>query len=266
MKKIGNQTYELEMNVSLVKGVSLVGRKEGEGPLSDYFDFIEKDDKMGEKTFEKGERKMFFKTISECIKKSGLKKEEIDLYVGGDLMNQLVSSNYTASELEIPFLGLYNACATMAESYIIGSTFLETGGLKNVICATGSHFSTAERQYRYPYDEVIYEFPAGKVDKGEDPIDAAKRELEEETGYLAQQIECIGLMYPSCAYTDEIIYLYVAHDLVKTKQHLDENENVEVLEMSLQEVFQLIQKNQLKDAKSLCALQFYFTKTNQIKI
>lgn len=73
-------------------------------------------------------------------------------------------------------------------------------------------------------------------------------------------------MYPSCAYTDEIIYLYVAHDLVKTKQHLDENENVEVLEMSLQEVFQLIQKNQLKDAKSLCALQFYFTKTNQIKI
>ena len=150
MKKIGNQTYELEMNVSLVKGVSLVGRKEGEGPLSDYFDFIEKDDKMGEKTFEKGERKMFFKTISECIKKSGLKKDEIDLYVGGDLMNQLVSSNYTASELEIPFLGLYNACATMAESYIIGSTFLETGGLKNVICATGSHFSTAERQYRYP--------------------------------------------------------------------------------------------------------------------
>lgn len=123
-----------------------------------------------------------------------------------------------------------------------------------------------ERQYRYPYDEVIYEFPAGKVDKGEDPIDAAKRELEEETGYLAQQIECIGLMYPSCAYTDEIIYLYVAHDLVKTKQHLDENESVEVLEMSLQEVFQLIQKNQLKDAKSLCALQFYFTKTNQIKI
>lgn len=152
MKKIGNQTYELEMNVSLVKGVSLVGRKEGEGPLSDYFDFIEKDDKMGEKTFEKGERKMFFKTISECIKKSGLKKDEIDLYVGGDLMNQLVSSNYTASELEIPFLGLYNACATMAESYIIGSTFLETGGLKNVICATGSHFSTAERQYRYPLE------------------------------------------------------------------------------------------------------------------
>ncbi len=152
MKKVGNQTYELESNVTIVCGVSLVGGKEGQGPLKAYFDFVEKDDKMGEKTFEKGERKMFFKTISSCIKKAGMKNQDIDLYVGGDLMNQLVSSNYTASELEIPFLGLYNACATMAESYIIGSVFLETNGMKNVVCATGSHFSTAERQYRYPLE------------------------------------------------------------------------------------------------------------------
>lgn len=152
MKKIGKQTCELEKKISILCGVSLVGQKEGLGPLHDYFDFIEKDDKMGEKTFEKGERKMFFKTISSCIKKSKLKNQDIDLYVGGDLMNQLVSSNYTASELEIPFLGLYNACATMAESYIIGSTFLEAGGVKNVVCATGSHFSTAERQYRFPLE------------------------------------------------------------------------------------------------------------------
>ena len=152
MLKIGEQTYQLESDISLLVGVSLVGKKEAEGPLKDYFDFKEDDDKMGEKTFEKGERKMFLKTISHAIKKSGFRKEDIDLYVGGDLMNQLVSSNYTAEELEIPFLGLYNACATMTESLIIGSTFLESGALKNVICATGSHFSTAERQYRYPLE------------------------------------------------------------------------------------------------------------------
>lgn len=152
MKKIGRQTYEIEKNIYIVNGVSLVGKKEGEGPLGKYFDFVEKDDKMGEKTFEKGERKMFLKTISSCIKKTGLKNDDIDVYVGGDLMNQLVSSNYTASELEIPFLGLYNACATMAESYIIGSILLESEGPKNVVCATGSHFSTAERQYRYPLE------------------------------------------------------------------------------------------------------------------
>ena len=152
MKKLGKQTYELEKDVSIITGVSLVGGKEGQGPLKNYFDFIEQDDKMGEKTFEKGERKMFLKTISHAIRKSGVDKDKVDLYVGGDLMNQLVSSNYTASELEIPFLGLYNACATMAESLIIGSTFLDTGGMKNIICATGSHFSTAERQYRYPLE------------------------------------------------------------------------------------------------------------------
>lgn len=152
MIKLGNQTYQLEKNISIITGLSLVGNKEGEGPLGRYFDYVEKDDKMGEKTFEKGERQMFVKTISAAIKKSGFINDEIDLYVGGDLMNQLVSSNYTAEELEIPFLGLYNACATMTESLIIASTFLETGGVKNAICATGSHFSTAERQYRYPLE------------------------------------------------------------------------------------------------------------------
>lgn len=152
MKRLGKQTYEFDRDINIVTGVSLVGSKEGKGPLKKYFDFVEEDDKMGQPTFEKGERQMFLKTISEAIKKSKIDKENINLYVGGDLMNQLVSSNYTASELEIPFFGLYNACATMAESLVIGSTFLDTGGMKNVICATGSHFSTAERQYRYPLE------------------------------------------------------------------------------------------------------------------
>ncbi len=152
MKKIGEQTFELEKDVCVVSRCSLVGSKEGDGPLKDYFDFIETDDKMGEKTFEKGERQMFLKTIKSAIEKSKIKKENIDLYVGGDLMNQLVSSNYVASELELCFLGLYNACATMTESLIVGSTFLDSGGATNVLCATGSHFSTAERQYRYPLE------------------------------------------------------------------------------------------------------------------
>lgn len=152
MKKIGEFSYEIEHNVYVASHASLVGSKEGEGPLKDYFDFIEKDDKMGEKTFEKGERLMFLKTINYALDKFSLGKEAVELYVGGDLMNQLVSSNYAASELEIPFIGLYNACATMTESLIVGSTFIESGGINNVVCATGSHFSTAERQYRYPLE------------------------------------------------------------------------------------------------------------------
>ena len=152
MKKVGEQTYEFDKNIYVVCGASVVGEKEGNGPLKEYFDYIEKDDKMGEKTFEKGERKMLMKSINKAIDKSKIHKDDVDLYVGGDLMNQLVSSNYTASEIRIPFLGLYNACATMAESLIVGSTFLDAGGVKNCLCATGSHFATAERQYRYPLE------------------------------------------------------------------------------------------------------------------
>ncbi len=152
MKKLGKQTYELSKPISIIAGYGLVGRKEGEGPLKNYFDDIENDDKMGEKTFEKAERKMFYKATSAVIRSAELSKEDIDLYVGGDLMNQLVSSNYVAENLQLPFLGLYNACATMTESFIVGSTFLETGGPSNVLCATGSHFSAAERQYRYPLE------------------------------------------------------------------------------------------------------------------
>ncbi len=111
-----------------------------------------------------------------------------------------------------------------------------------------------EKQFRYPYQEVIYEFPAGKCDKNEDPINTASRELEEETGYKANKVTYLGKMYPTCAYTDEVIYLYFAEDLVKTSQNLDENENVEVLEMSKEEILNLVRSGELKDAKSLCIL------------
>lgn len=152
MRKLGRQTYELTRPISVVAGFGLVGKKEGQGPLKNYFDDIEQNDKMGEKTFEKAERKMFFKATSSVIRRANMTKEDIDLYVGGDLMNQLVSSNYVAENLQLPFLGLYNACATMTESYIVGSIALDSGGFNNVLCATGSHFSAAERQYRYPLE------------------------------------------------------------------------------------------------------------------
>lgn len=117
-----------------------------------------------------------------------------------------------------------------------------------------------ERQYRYPYNEVIYEFPAGKCDKEEDPKVTALRELEEETGYKANEIYYLGKMYPTCAYTDEVIYLYLAKNLSKTHQHLDENEALNIFEISFEELEELIKKDLLNDAKSLCAYQFFLSK------
>ena len=117
-----------------------------------------------------------------------------------------------------------------------------------------------EKQYRYPYDEVIIEFPAGKCDLNEDPEVTAIRELEEETGYKANEIYYLGKMYPTCAYTDEIIYLYLAKNLSKTHQHLDENEALNIFEISFDELEELIKKDLLNDAKSLCAYQFFLSK------
>lgn len=123
-----------------------------------------------------------------------------------------------------------------------------------------------EKQYRYPYDDILFELPAGKIDEGETAIEAAYRELEEETGYKAQKMEYLGHMYPTCAYTDEIIHLYIATNLTKTSQHLDENEAVEVLSYSLEEILHMIETNEIKDAKSICAIQFYLLKNNKIKL
>lgn len=117
-----------------------------------------------------------------------------------------------------------------------------------------------EEQFRYPYDEVILEFPAGKVDKNEDPLAAAKRELEEEIGYAAKKIEYLGDIYPSCAYTDEVISIYYATDLVETKQSLDENEALNFSFISLEEIKQKVLSNEIKDAKTICALQFFLLK------
>ncbi|MBO8427851.1 MAG: NUDIX hydrolase [Firmicutes bacterium] len=128
-----------------------------------------------------------------------------------------------------------------------------------IMAFTSDNKLLIERQYRYPYDEVIYEFPAGKCDKDEDPLVTAKRELEEETGYYANNIVYLGKMYPSCAYTDEVIYLYLATSLEKRKQHLDENEALNIFEMSLDEVIKLVKSGEIKDAKTLCALTYYFT-------
>lgn len=114
-----------------------------------------------------------------------------------------------------------------------------------------------EEQFRYPYDEVIKEFPAGKVDEGEDLEKAALRELEEEIGYKAQTIVYLGDMYPACAYTDEVISLYYATDLIKTKQSLDENEALNYTFVTLDEIKQMILSNEIKDAKTICAYLHY---------
>ena len=146
------QTIKMKNNVFLLSAFSMVGPLEGKGPLKEYFDYVIQDDTLKEKTFEKSERKLLKNIINGSIEKSGLSNKDIDFFFGGDLLNQIVSSSYTARELEIPFIGLYSACATMAESLALASIFIDNNLAKNVVAGTCTHFSSAERQYRFPLE------------------------------------------------------------------------------------------------------------------
>ncbi len=114
------------------------------------------------------------------------------------------------------------------------------------------------RQYRYAYGESVYEIPAGKLDKGEEPIKAAARELEEEAGLKAKSLELLYVIYPTPGYTNEKIYLFEARDTEPVSAHLDEGEFLDVAYLPLAQVKEMLKKGEIKDAKTIIALQHYF--------
>lgn len=158
-KRLGKQTLKLSSPPSMVSNHSIVGPKEGQGPLAKYFDSVLKDDYYGEESWEKAESKMLKEAVKEAIKKSGRDNTNIDFMFAGDLLNQIVSSSFAARELQIPFVGLYGACSTMAESICMGSMLLDGGFADAAVCATSSHFSSAERQYRFPLEQGVQRPP-----------------------------------------------------------------------------------------------------------
>ena len=116
------------------------------------------------------------------------------------------------------------------------------------------------KQFRYAYGEEVFELPAGKLEKYEDSYSAGIRELEEEVGLKAESLVDLGVMYPSCGYTNEIIHLYKAENVSKTERHLDADEDIDVYYFSLEEVIDMINKNIIKDAKTIC-LMFRYLQT-----
>ena len=116
---------------------------------------------------------------------------------------------------------------------------------------------------RTPIETVILGLPAGTIEKGEQADKAAIRELEEETGYLAQSIEHLITYYPAVGYSDEKIEIYVAKNMKKTKQHLDPTEDIKVIELPMEEVIEMIDKGEFKTASTMIALMYYLRKNNK---
>lgn len=151
-KRMGKQTIIFNNPPKIKGSYSIVGEKEGCGSFKDFFDYVLKDDTFGEKSYERAERKMLEHVIVNAIDRAGLRTSDIDLLVSGDLLNQIISSSFAARQFDVTFLGLYGACSTMAEAIAVGSAMIDGKYFNNVACATGSHFSSAERQYRFPLE------------------------------------------------------------------------------------------------------------------
>lgn len=110
------------------------------------------------------------------------------------------------------------------------------------------------RQYRKPADKVMLEVPAGKIDPGEKPLEAAVRELKEETGYTAEKVEFLTQFYPSVGYSEEVLYLYLCTGLTPGETNFDENEAIDIEEVELDRLFKMAMSGEIDDAKTLIAI------------
>ena len=150
--KIGKQTIKLESKPCIFSTSSIVGPKEMQGPLAQYFDMHIKDVFFDEKSFEKAESKMLETCINNLIVKSGISQKDIDVIFSGDLLNQCISSCFAIRDFDVPFLGLYGACSTFCEGLLLSSLLIEGNTANEVVASAYSHFCSAERQFRLPLE------------------------------------------------------------------------------------------------------------------
>ncbi len=139
-------------NVYINETSTVTGPYEKNGPLSNSFDKSFRDLYFGKKTWEQAESKLIEESVDLLLGKIRKTRFDIDLFIAGDLLNQIAASNYAASNLQIPYLGIYNACATSVEGLILGANMVEAKQIKNCICTTSSHNNAAEKQFRYPVE------------------------------------------------------------------------------------------------------------------
>jgi len=151
-KRIGRSTLSFANRPVIVATASVAGPDEGRGPLGAEFDEVKKDRLLGLGSWEKAESQFLTEAITMAMGKAKVDQSQVDVLAAGDLLNQIISADYSARGLSIPFLGLYGACSTMAEALIVAAMAVDGGYADYALAATSSHFDTAERQFRYPVE------------------------------------------------------------------------------------------------------------------
>ena len=148
--KLGSHSFRPGQPVYITNWAAVAGKKEAQGPLGHGFDIRSMDTKFGEKTWEQAEKKMQQLALDRLLRKAHMEPKELDLVFSGDLLNQCIGSSFTLRNTDIPHLGLYGACSTMAESLLLAAMAVGGGYADRVAALTSSHFAGSERQYRFP--------------------------------------------------------------------------------------------------------------------
>ncbi len=146
----GKSSMVFPSRPAVLSYASVVGKKEGEGPLRAYFDEVHEDTKFGQSSWEQAESRMQELALRRALTKCGGTNEDLDVIFAGDLLNQCIGSGFSLRSTGIPFYGLYGACSTMAESLSLAAMAVDGGYARRAAAQTSSHFASAERQYRLP--------------------------------------------------------------------------------------------------------------------
>ena len=149
---LGKQSIQFAQAPHILCGASIVGKKEGEGPLGKLFDEVEMDPMAGQASWEEAESALQKRAAQLAIQKAGLTEQQIRYLFAGDLLGQLIATSFGLMDLQIPLFGLYGACSTMGESLMLGAMTIEGGYADHVVALTSSHFASAEKQFRYPLE------------------------------------------------------------------------------------------------------------------
>lgn len=151
-QSLGRASICLEKPVYILNSASVVGTKEGEGPLGPLFDMVGEDDMFGCNTWEEAESNLQKDAVYLALGKTGLKPADISFIFAGDLLGQSIATSFGIATYEIPLLGVYGACSTCGESMTVGAMAIAGGFAERVLCVTSSHFASAEKEFRFPLE------------------------------------------------------------------------------------------------------------------
>lgn len=151
-QRIGRASMQPAKPVYILGSSSIVGTKEGQGPLGLLFDMVGSDDMFGCKTWEEAESNLQKDAVYLALEKAGKKAEDISLMFAGDLLGQSIATSFGIASYQIPLFGVYGACSTCGESLTMGVISIAGGFAETAVCVTSSHFASAEKEFRFPLD------------------------------------------------------------------------------------------------------------------